>query len=151
MIVNYSVTFKSQLPFKQKFVENLLSQAAKLLNLKKGQEVSVIIVGNKQIQTLNKKFRHQDKVTDVLSFNQKEGEKIIKIKELNNYLGEIFICYPQLARQARRYGNTAKEEFTLLLVHGLLHLLGYDDQTALADKKMKRIQDKIISNLHAQF
>jgi probable rRNA maturation factor len=150
MVVNYTVEINRWLPINQQSVAKLLNQAAQILKLKNKLEVSVIVVGDKKIQTLNKNFRHKNKVTDVLSFRQSEGQKIVQPQELIDYLGEIFICWPQIVRQSKLYGNTAREEFQLMLVHGLLHLLGYDDQTVSADKKMKKIQDKIISKLHVK-
>jgi probable rRNA maturation factor len=104
----------------------------------------VLIVGDQKIKTLNRKFRHKDKVTDVLSFSQKEGQKIVLPSAYSQYLGDIMICLPQVKRQAEKFGHSLKWEFSLLLIHGLLHLLGYNDQTDAQYQKMKVIQDKIL-------
>ena len=81
-------------------------------------DVSIAFVEDKEIQNLNKTYRGINKPTDVLSF---AGE--------DDFLGEIIISYPQIKRQARELGKSAKAELVFILVHGLLHLIGYNDET----------------------
>jgi len=102
----------------------------------KGKEVSIAFVGDKTIKKLNKKYRGKDNVTDVLAF---VGE--------NNYLGEIVIDYAQIKRQAKRFSGGVKEELIFILVHGLLHLLGYEDETERGKKKMERLGEEFINNV----
>ncbi|MCH6554084.1 MAG: rRNA maturation RNase YbeY, partial [Acidobacteria bacterium] len=68
---------------------------------------------------LNRRYRKRSAVTDVLSFSLRE----------NGYLGEVVISAPTARRQARRYRHRVEEEVKLLLLHGVLHLLGYDHET----------------------
>lgn len=77
------------------------------------------------MRTLNRRYRGKDRPTDVLSFPMREGRFSRVRKEL---LGDIVICVPAAARQARSAGGTLREEIDRLLVHGLLHLLGYDHE-----------------------
>ena len=104
--------------------------------------VEVTIVGAKKIKSLNAKFRGKNMVTDVLAFSWLEdgegGER---------FLGQIYICYPQIVRQAREYKISVKEEFARMLAHGLLHLVGYDHVRVNDAKKMFALQEKIIKNL----
>lgn len=102
---------------------------------KKDFNVSIAFVDDNEIQKINKKYRHIDKPTDVLSF---EGE--------DNFLGEIIINYSQVVRQAKELNCKIEEELIYILVHGLLHLLGYNDETEEDSKEMKKITDKFISN-----
>jgi probable rRNA maturation factor len=81
-------------------------------------EVSIAFVSDKEIKKLNKIYRGINKPTDVLSF---EGE--------GKFLGEIIISYSQIKKQAKEFGRTTKQELVFILVHGLLHLLGLDDET----------------------
>jgi len=101
------------------------------------KEVSIAFVGDKAIRELNKKYRKIDKATDVLSF---EGDNV-------NYLGEIVIDYTQIKRQARKYSKNIKEELNFILIHGLLHLLGYEDETEKGVKEMEKIGNKLIKKI----
>ena len=92
-----------------------------------GKEISVAFVGDKRIRTINSQYRKQDKITDVLSFN---GE--------GDFLGEVVIDYQQIKRQAKKQKKSVKSELIFILVHGLLHLKGYDDDTE--HKRLKMIE-----------
>ncbi|MDR0739368.1 MAG: rRNA maturation RNase YbeY [Mycoplasmataceae bacterium] len=99
----------------------------------------VNITNDKAIKKINFKYRHQNKTTDVLSFAMHENNKI-----KTPLLGEIFINYQQAQRQA----NVSNEyELTLLFIHGVLHLLGYDHHNKNAKKRMFDLQNKIIKQL----
>ncbi len=103
------------------------------------------VVADAEIKKWNKIYRGKKSPTDVLSFVAKEGKRI---PGANDYLGEIIINWPQTVRQARVDGWPAKNEFTLLLVHGLLHLLGYDHETdASRARKMAVAEKKILAKL----
>lgn len=99
-------------------------------------EVSIAFVSDQRIRELNRCYRHQDKITDVLSF---AGE--------DKYLGEIIIDYRQIVRQAKRYDKTIKAELIFILVHGLLHLSGYNDDTEVERLKMIKRGEKFVKEL----
>jgi probable rRNA maturation factor len=106
----------------------------------KNKEISIALVGDNAIRELNKVYRKIDKVTDVLSFS---GE--------DNFLGEIIIDYSQIKRQAPEFDRKVDDELVFILVHGLLHLIGYDDKTEKRRLEMIRLGDKFIKNLcHAE-
>jgi len=100
-------------------------------------EVHVRITSSAQIRAWNRKFRHQDKATDVLAFPAN--------KNMNGSLaGDIAISAPIAARQARRFGHTAEEEVKILLLHGLLHLAGYDHEPGgAAARTMARKEQRL--------
>lgn len=102
-------------------------------------ELEVNIVGEKEIKDLNFRYRGKNKVTDVLSFAWQE-DKIVKSKNL----GQIYICYPQIQRQAKELSVNVKEEFTRMLTHGFLHIIGYDHIEKKEAKKMFKIQEEIV-------
>lgn len=108
--------------------------------IKLNGDLEVNIVGDKEIKDLNYRFRGLNKVTDVLSFAWQE-DKIIKTKSL----GQIYICYPQIERQAKELSVNTAEEFTRMLTHGLLHIMGYDHVRKSDAKKMFKIQEEIVS------
>jgi probable rRNA maturation factor len=79
-------------------------------------DLSIALVGDRTIRRLNRSYRRIDAVTDVLSFPDPAG------------LGEIVLDYSQIKRQASEYGHTAQQELIFMLLHGLLHLVGFDDK-----------------------
>ncbi|OGY48383.1 MAG: rRNA maturation RNase YbeY [Candidatus Buchananbacteria bacterium RIFCSPHIGHO2_02_FULL_39_17] len=119
-----------------------LNKAVRILKIKKKFEVSVAVVNDESIKKLNRIFRGKNKVTDVLSFAESEGQ--IKFFGDKNFLGEIIICYPQAVRQAKAFRHDVAQEIANLLIHGFLHLLGYDDQTEKQSKVMEELAEKII-------
>lgn len=86
-------------------------------------EVSIAIVGNRKMQSLNKKYRNIDKPTNVLSFPQNEGPYSVQPKD-HLFLGDIIISYPVVIEEASRYNKLVDEWIAELVEHGLLHLLG---------------------------
>jgi probable rRNA maturation factor len=98
--------------------------------------LSVLFTGDRTMRSLNRTWRDIDRTTDVLSFSQREGRFSGIRTEL---LGDIVISVPQAHRQAREAGHTLTREIEFLLVHGLLHLLGYDHERGPTEAaKMRR-------------
>ena len=91
-------------------------------------EISLVLCDDAFIQSLNAEYRGLDKPTDVLSFAQDDP----------HLLGDIVISLPTAARQAQAPGWTLENEVALLGVHGLLHLLGYEDETEAGAWEMQR-------------
>ena len=150
LIYNYQILTKKKLKLKKVLLARACQAVVRLLKIRKKLTVTLLVVDNQKIKELNKIYRHKNKVTDVLSFSATEGQKVRgKAEEGGGYLGEIFICYEQMLKQAKKYGHGPDEELTLLFVHGLLHLLGYDDQTDTANLKMMRVQNKILKIIYA--
>jgi probable rRNA maturation factor len=113
---------------------------------KDNSELSLVLCNNDYIHFYNKEYRNKDYPTDVLSFV--DGERIGKI----TYLGDIIISIDKVKSQSEEYGVSFEEEFSRLLVHGILHLLGYDHETSEEDEKvMMSIQDKIVDEVLRKF
>lgn len=99
-------------------------------------EVSVLFVGDRAMRSLNRRYRGKDRTTDVLSFSFREGAFGGLRPDL---LGDIVISMPVAERQARAYGETVTRELDRLLVHGLLHLIGYDHERGETEaRRMER-------------
>ena len=109
-------------------------------------KISVFIVSKKKIQTLNKQFRNQDKVTDVLSFPLTVTSFIGPAQE--TYLGELFICPAHIKEQAQQWNVSFKNEMIRMLVHGLLHLAGHDHEVVVDAQKMFKLQEKIVVQIY---
>jgi len=113
---------------------------------KDNSELSLVLCNNDYIHFYNKEYRNKDYPTDVLSFV--DGERIGKI----TYLGDIIISIDKVKSQSEEYGVSFEEEFSRLLVHGILHLLGYDHETSEEDEKvMMSIQDKLVDEVLRKF
>ena len=107
--------------------ENIL----KALNLPQA-ELSITLVNDKQIRALNRQYRKLDRPTDVLAFSMREGS----FKELNPFLlGDVIISLETALRQANTLSHSFQQEFNHLLVHGMLHLLGYDHGRTMSGKE----------------
>lgn len=134
---------------KTRIEEKRLKQAAEaaLKEIKKEKaEVSLALVGEKRMRALNKMYRGEDKPTDVLSFSQIErGKKFVKAPEKNIRLGEVVICLAVARKQAKRSKHSLLKELIILLIHGILHLAGYEhERSAREAKRMEKIQSKIM-------
>ena len=101
--------------------------------------LSVVFVDNAYIQGVNLQFRGIDAPTDVLSFPADEPP--VEIDGEPPYLGDLIIAYPYASEQAAREGHTLDDSLSLLVVHGTLHLLGYDHDTPENRAEMWAAQD----------
>lgn len=118
-------------------------------------QVSVLLATAEYMRELNTQFNDDDKVTDVLSFNQRtewSNGKVVQAPtaevfpaEIQDYLGDIAICFEQADKQANAAGVTTEYEFAKLAVHGALHLLGYDHHIAAEERQMFTKTDQILA------
>jgi len=133
-----------------KFFQKVLDYAAKEAKLStKKIGLSINLVGNSKIRTLNKKYRGKDKATDVLSFPLSTEIPGKSAKNDIMELGDIFICPDVAVKKAKELKSNLKQEMNFLTVHGFLHLLGYDhEKSAKEEKKMFDLQDKILNKLN---
>jgi probable rRNA maturation factor len=127
----------------KKFVKEATDKILKELGLD-NVEVSIALVGDERIRELNKYWRKKDKPTDVLSFPIDEKPPGYRYR----ILGDVVISIPYAKRQAEEIGFTPKEEILRLLIHGILHLLGYDHEKDEKEAEiMFNLQDKIFDKL----
>ena len=94
------------------------------------KDIELLVVHNDEIQQLNKEHRNIDKATDVLSFP-------MDFEFDNMPLGSIVISVDYVEEKAKEYGHTFNEEFALLFIHGILHLLGYDHEVDNGEHREK--------------
>lgn len=125
-------------PFTENFLNQIVTTAAREEKKIRGT-VEINVVDGREIKKINKIYRGQNKITDVLSFAWGEDNIIA-----TDSLGQIYLCYPRIAVQAKEYHVSARQEFARMLVHGLLHLVGYDHQAPAAEKTMFALQEKIV-------
>jgi probable rRNA maturation factor len=105
-----------------------------LAALKKNKsELSIALVGDKEMRPLNAKYRRNNKTTDVLAFPSDEKHPAGSV-----LLGDVVISVEQARRQAKERKKTVKSEMVTLLIHGILHLLGYDHERSERQAKVMR-------------
>jgi len=143
------------------FFQKIAKETLRVAGIKDDAEISLAIVGDGRIRRLNKMYRGKNRVTDVLSFENKSimpylKRSFPKIKKSKNIefveapdnikrLGEIVICYPRARKQAKSLNHSLEKELTVLLVHGILHILGYDHEGGeIEAEKMKKMEEKIL-------
>ena len=117
----------------EKFSDNAVQNSLQLhqrqrTDLRKLSEIFVWLISDRRMTLLHRKFLGQSGPTDVLTFQH----------------GEIFVSVDSARRHARVFGNSLLRELKLYIVHGLLHLHGFDDQTASEARRMKAAQERIL-------
>ena len=104
-------------------------------------EFNIIFVDRKKIHEINKEYRGIDRETDVISFALEDNMDISLDHRL---LGDIYICIEKAYEQAKEYGHSNLREIAFLMIHGLLHLLGYDHMKEEEEKIMFKKQEDIL-------
>lgn len=124
-----------------KELKKLSKYMIKYMNLK-NINFSVIFVDSDTIKDLNKNYRKIDRVTDVITFRLADYEEVYVGR--TNVLGDVYICLDKAHEQAKEYNHSYLRELSFLLVHGFLHLLGYDHMNTEDEKKMFSLQEEIL-------
>ena len=122
-------------PYKKigrKKIRDIARKAAGLLMLENSR-VTLIITDNAYIRTINKKFRGKDVPTDVLSFSYND-DQFPRVDATRENIGDIYISAEQATQQAEEYRTALIYEIRRLIVHGLLHLAGYDHEKSSEDE-----------------
>ncbi len=136
MKYNIEVFFAMEGPReKEEFLLNIARTVLKREGIASG-DLSIALVDDAEMEKLNREYRSCNETTDVLSFPLGEDQ-----------LGEIIISWPRAKEQARDYGHSLERELGFLLVHGILHLLGYEHQKEEGRKTMRRKEEEILSYL----
>lgn len=129
------------------FVQRVVNATEPYLKIPRGHtgELGVVFVGPTKIRTLNRTWRHKDKPTDVLSF-------ALPMRPIAGYtalsLGDLFICPAVVREKAKAAGTPVRDQMTWTIVHGLLHLAGYDhERSSRAAATMSALEQKILKKL----
>lgn len=133
------------LPSFRKNIVSLNSRITAILGLPKSFSYAVILIDDAAMRTINVTYRQLDQTTDVISFALNDG--IDEYAAFVQELGDIFISVEAVYRQAEAYGHSVQREFLFLIAHGVLHLLGYDHQTAKDEKDMFDLQKELLHDL----
>ncbi|MDP9180456.1 MAG: rRNA maturation RNase YbeY [Chloroflexota bacterium] len=109
-------------------------------------QLSVVVTGDEQIRQLNREFAGEDHATDVLSFSLCEGETFVAPDDTDR-LGEVIVSFETAERQADEARHHVEDEVAHLLVHGVLHILGYDHAEPPEELRMRSRERLILSEL----
>ena len=149
MIINQ----QNKIPY-NKELQNVITcvadATAKLCKLPKKSELSILLVDNSYIKDLNFIYRSQNNVTDVLSFAMNElaeDEPDFDFSPDLNVLGDIVISLEKAQSQSEEYNHSLAREMGFLVVHGMLHLLGYDHESEEEEKVMHDLEEKILKSV----
>ena len=133
-VLNRQRTIPVKLVALQDFAERALREClnlpeAKSSELIKLNEVTIVLVSDRRMAELHRRFLQQSGPTDVITFQH----------------GEIFVSTETARSQARRFGTSLEHELRLYIAHGLLHLHGFNDKDARSSTEMKRVQEKLVA------
>lgn len=112
-------------------------------------EVSFLFVTDRRIKIFNRQYRGKNRPTDVLAFSQMEGKSSPAVG--SKLLGDVIISVDTTERQAPLYRHSFKEELILYMIHGVLHLLGYDDEQPAPRKIMRQEEERIMNKIRRKF
>jgi probable rRNA maturation factor len=128
--------------FSDQFSAFMIETAGEILeeNGLAGGEVGIIIAGSETVHKLNREYRHKDYPTDVLSFSYLEPVGTGNRFDRDFAVGDIYISYEQALSQAEEAGHSIQRETALLIIHGMLHLSGYDHEDESDADRMEQAE-----------
>lgn len=126
-------------PLKAAVLATLAKAAPRVLG-----DITIVLIGDEEIRRLNARYRDKDKATDVLSFNIEDG-----LKEGEPF-GDVVVSVETARRQARTYGAPLAEEMRRLIVHGTLHLCGYDHHERKEAARMHGLTRRLLRALRTE-
>jgi len=129
-------------------VKRIVRQVLKAEGVALPYEVSLVFADSEAVKQLNRDYRGVDEPTDVLAFcmlPQKEADSSFALPPNGvTRLGEVIISYPQAVEQAKEQGHSTEGELALLVIHGILHLLGYDHEEPEEEAEMRTREKELL-------
>lgn len=136
-----------ELVLKRGYLKKVIETTLRHVDMQQDCEIGVACVDNAESHELNLQYRQKDKPTNVLSFPSDIPEEVLSLLDAEP-LGDLVICIPVVLQEAAEQQKTPTDHFTHLLVHGILHLLGYDHETSEADaEEMEALEIEILKKL----
>lgn len=148
--INNLTTSDIKEDFLKKIIREVLKEELEISKIQ-GIELSVALVGSGRMRKINKSYRGKNRTTDVLAFPESkvllEKFRVGPAKKVQG-LGEIIICPREVKKSAKRFGLAPKKELAKVLIHGLLHLLGYDhEKNEQEAKRMTAKEEHYLLNI----
>ncbi|MGA7677782.1 MAG: rRNA maturation RNase YbeY [Dehalococcoidia bacterium] len=151
--INISVKQRLKVSLEESWLQRVVLKTLEAEGIVSPAEMGLVITDSKTIQKLNRTYRGEDQPTDVLAFHMIPGTsqeseiRFVGPPDGVRHLGEVVISYPQAVRQAQEQRHDVVRELALLIVHGILHLLGYDDELPEEEQQMKARENEILKRL----
>jgi probable rRNA maturation factor len=154
MEINIQIDKEYKTEIKAAWLKNIVRLVQKAENVNEKSEMGLVITGDEEIHKLNLKYLDEDRPTDVLSFPMNEqletAPVFVKVPDGKLHLGDIVISCPQAVKQADEHGHPVKREIEILLIHGILHLLGYDHDVSKRKSVMRHRETAILKIIEGQ-
>lgn len=137
---DYKIIDEYGCDFDYSYLNKIIDKTLEMENVL-SSNFAIVFIDDEKMHELNKNYRGIDRTTDVLSFAFEDNNKICyNIRQL----GEIYISIPQMIKQAKDYQHSEKRELAFLVVHGLLHLLGYDHTKGKEEEKIMFSKQELV-------
>ena len=140
----------------ERWLKNMVERVLVAQNIDSKAEVSLVIAGQERVRQLNLSYLGKDAPTDVLAFSMlpemsgRDVAPFVVAPDGIKHLGEVIISYPQAVIQAEEHRHSIKREITILIIHGVLHLLGYDHDRPEPERKMRAREAEILADIEGE-
>ncbi len=142
------------------WLQNVAEQSLVAQDADSRLELGLVITGQERVQQLNRSYLGKDEPTDVLAFSMLPEPLATGESEVSSpfaqppdgvlHLGEVIISYPQAVIQAEERHHSVKKEIAVLIIHGVLHLLGYEHDKPELERQMKTREEEILSCIEGE-
>jgi len=153
--IDVSVEEKFRGRVNEDWVKRIAQQVLEAESITPPYEISLVFTDSETVQRLNRDYRGVDEPTDVLAFymlpqQADKGNSFVLPPDGITRLGEVIISYPQAAEQAKEQGHSVDKELALLIIHGILHLLGYDHEQPEEERRMREREEELLRKCQLQ-
>ena len=151
MEINVLIEEGLEIDLEIEWLQSILEKTLLAEDAPPNTEISLVLTSQERIHELNRDYRGKDKPTDVLSFSmaeqrtEEEPTDFIEPPDGLVHLGEIIISYPQAIFQAKEHHHTLNKEIATLIVHGVLHILGYDHEKPETEAAMQTREKDVLT------
>lgn len=150
--MNIEITREQRSNFSKREIIRIINLVFQATNSKHNPDLGVVITTSRRMKQLNQQYRRKKKSAAVLTFVYLEDagvkqNSLVVPKQAANFLGEVFLSPRDIARRAKKQTSTYPREFTRLLVHGVLHLLGFGHETKAREREMVTKEEKIMNKV----
>ena len=136
------------------WLRGVAEQVLSAENVSPRVEMGLVIASAERVRKLNRDYLGSDEPTDVIAFamlpDEGESSPFVSPPDGMKHIGEVIISYPQALRQAEEQGHSVEKEITILVIHGVLHLLGYEDEEPELKHRMAAREAEILSHIDWQ-
>jgi len=152
--INISINQKLRVSLDKSWIRSIVLEVLKDEGIVTPVEIGLVVTDNETVQELNRTYRDVDEPTDVLAFhmpfyNEQEPElPFVNPPDGVLHLGEVMISYPKAVQQAQEHSHSIARELALLIIHGVLHLLGYNHEEPGEEQRMRAKEKEIMRKLY---